>query len=81
MEKQNRWETVLVPRRGLCADPDSCAVVSMCIMAMPVRVSAQVSVQEATQTFVQTVAEHQDFLVAPAPFWSVRRLDAQTGTA
>ena len=56
---------MLVPRRGLCADPDSCAVVSMCIIAMPVRVSAHVSVQEAAQTFVQTVA---DFLVAPALF-------------
>ena len=44
------------------------AVVSTCIVAAPERVSADVSAQEAAQTFVQTVAENKDFLVSSAGF-------------
>ena len=139
MEKQNRCETVAVPRRGLCADPAglcasagglgvgrhtmpgmervflavvasrSClhqplqvglgarrniplcgAVVSTCIVAEPERVSADVSAQEAAQTFVQTVAENKDFLVSSAgfgvsvasTFWTYRQVqEAERATA
>ena len=47
------------------------AVVSTCIVTTPERVSADVSAQEAAQTFVQTVGDNKDFLIASAAaFWT-----------
>ena len=66
------------------------AVVSTCIVAEPERVSADVSAQEAAQTFVQTVAENKDFLVSSAgfgvsvasTFWTYRQVqEAERATA
>ena len=42
------------------------AVVSTCIVTTSERVSADVSAQEAAQTFVQTVGDNKDFLIASA---------------
>ena len=59
------------------------AMVSTCIVAVPERVSADVSAQEAVQTFVQTVGDHRDFLIASAAaFWTYRQVqEAERATA
>eukprot|EP00439_Symbiodinium_sp_Y106_P032481 s4727_g3.t2 len=67
-----------------------CAAVSTCIVTAPERVSADVSAQEAAQTFVQAVAENKDFLVSSAGFgvsvasavWTYRQVqEAERATA
>ncbi|CAE7762555.1 unnamed protein product, partial [Symbiodinium pilosum] len=58
-------------------------MVSTCIVAVPERVSADVSAQEAAQTFVQTVGDNRDFLIASAAaFWTYRQVqEAERATA